>query len=167
MEFKRELEIAWCDGIDSQSQLASANLLICLKNSSFGVEKFSFSLGLSLILAIKKASYLSETSSSVVFLGMYCLMSLFAFSIAPSRPREMQDAFITIISKFDEIVEILFPPLAIPTFIAFIGFCIAYPISFNVLLLRCSSYPAWSSQRDSSPWGSPPQGSLWQRVRLW
>ena len=47
----------------------------------------SFCLGLSLILAIKKASFLSDTSPSGKFLGMYCLMSLFAFSIAPFLPR--------------------------------------------------------------------------------
>jgi hypothetical protein len=53
----------------------------------------------------------------------------------------MQDAFITFISKFDKIVEILFPPLAIPTFILII---FSHKEQTNMILPTCipTFYPA-------------------------
>ena len=54
-----------------------------LKNSSFGVEKFNFSLGLLLIFNCTEWTYSSVSPLKSVPFGMYCRMSLFVFSIAP------------------------------------------------------------------------------------
>ena len=54
-----------------------------LKNSSFGVEKFNFSLGLLLIFNCTEWMYSSVSPLKSVPLGIYCRMSLFVFSIAP------------------------------------------------------------------------------------
>ena len=54
-----------------------------LKNSSFGVEKFNFSLGLRLIFSCTEWMNSSPSSRKSVPLGMYWRMSLFMFSILP------------------------------------------------------------------------------------
>ena len=54
-----------------------------LKNSSFGVEKFNFSLGLRLIFSCTEWMNSSLSSRKSVPLGMYWRMSLFMFSIRP------------------------------------------------------------------------------------
>lgn len=56
---------------------------INLKNSFFGVEKLSFSLGLRLILYCTSLMYFSERPLKSVPFGVYCRISLFSFSIAP------------------------------------------------------------------------------------
>ena len=59
------------------------NYKTCLKNSLFGVEKFNFSLGLSFNFFCIDIIFLSVYLSNESFLGIYCLISLFVFSIAP------------------------------------------------------------------------------------
>ena len=59
------------------------NQAILLRNSVFGVSNFNFFLGLLLIFFCMLAIFLSVTSSKLVCFGIYCLMSLFVFSIAP------------------------------------------------------------------------------------
>ena len=54
-----------------------------LKNSSLGVEKFNFSLGLRLIFSCTEWMNSSLSSRKSVPLGMYWRMSLFMFSIRP------------------------------------------------------------------------------------
>ena len=54
-----------------------------LKNSSFGVEKFSFSLGLLFIFSWTECMNSSVSSLKSVPFGMYCRISLLAFSMAP------------------------------------------------------------------------------------
>ena len=54
-----------------------------LKNSSFGVEKFNFSLDLRLIFSCTEWMNSSPSSRKSVPLGMYWRMSLFMFSILP------------------------------------------------------------------------------------
>ena len=54
-----------------------------LKNSSFGVEKLSFSLGLLFIFSCTELMKSSVIRLKSVPFGIYCLISLFAFSIAP------------------------------------------------------------------------------------
>ena len=54
-----------------------------LKNSSFGVEKFNFSLGLRLSFCCSEWMNSSLSSRKSVPLGMYWRMSLFMFSIRP------------------------------------------------------------------------------------
>lgn len=56
---------------------------INLKNSFFGVEKLSFSLGLRLILYCISLMKSSESSRKSVPFGMYWRISLFPFSMAP------------------------------------------------------------------------------------
>ena len=55
----------------------------CLKNSSHGVEKLSFRLGLLLIFFCILLMYESVTVDMSVPLLIYCLMSLLVFSTAP------------------------------------------------------------------------------------
>ena len=59
------------------------NQAILLKNSVFGVSNFNFFLSLLLIFFCMLAIFLSVTSSKLVCFGIYCLISLFVFSIAP------------------------------------------------------------------------------------
>ena len=54
-----------------------------LKNSIFGVEKLSFSLGLAFIFFCIFMIKASVTEAIFIPLGIYCLTSLFVFSIAP------------------------------------------------------------------------------------
>ena len=54
-----------------------------LKNSSLGVEKFNFSLGLRFIFSWTEWMNSSLSSRKSVPLGIYCRISLFIFSILP------------------------------------------------------------------------------------
>lgn len=63
-----------------------------LKNSSFGVEKFNFSLGRLLIFNCTEWIYSSVMSLKSVPLGMYCRVSLFVFSMAPFCQDELESA---------------------------------------------------------------------------
>ena len=65
------------------SQLASAKFRISLKKAFLGLLKFNFFLGLSLILYCTCLINLSVIMLKSVPFGIYCLMSLLAFSIAP------------------------------------------------------------------------------------
>ena len=56
---------------------------IRLKNSTLGVSNLSFCLGQLLIFFCMLTIFLSVISSRLVCFGIYCLMSLFVFSIAP------------------------------------------------------------------------------------
>ena len=56
---------------------------IFLKKHSAGVRKLSFSLGLALIFFLILAIFPSVTVLMSVPLGIYCLISLFPFSMAP------------------------------------------------------------------------------------
>ena len=56
---------------------------IFLKKTSAGVKKLSFSLGLALIFFLILAIFPSVTVLMSVPLGIYCLTSLLAFSMAP------------------------------------------------------------------------------------
>ncbi len=62
---------------------------IFLKKTSVGVEKLSFSIGLALIFLLILLIFPSVTLLMSVPLGMYCLMSLFPFSTAPSAMSSM------------------------------------------------------------------------------
>lgn len=53
------------------------------KNLLLGVSKFNFSLGLLFIFFCISFIFQSEKLLKLAFFGMYFLMSLFAFSIAP------------------------------------------------------------------------------------
>ena len=68
--------------VSGQVQLASAKLLICLKNSVFGFEKLSFFLGRRFNFLPTLMMNWSEKSLKFDFLGMYCRMSLFSCSAA-------------------------------------------------------------------------------------
>ena len=71
------------------SQLASAKLAICRKETFFGQSKYSFLRGLRLILYwILRINALDMVEKSVPF-GIYCLISLLAFSIAPFATKNM------------------------------------------------------------------------------
>ena len=53
------------------------------KKSFLGERKFNLALGLSLILNCTALIKSSSREEKTVFLGIYCLISLFAFSMAP------------------------------------------------------------------------------------
>lgn len=74
------------------SQLASAKLAICRKKAFLGESKLSFLRGLRLILCWTLRMKASVRDEKSVPLGMYCLMSLFAFSTAPFCHEEYESA---------------------------------------------------------------------------
>ena len=76
-----------------QSQPASAKLQYSFVELIFwGVSKLSFCLGLLLIFFCIIAIFLSVQSSKFACLGIYCLMSLLVFSIAPFCHEEQGSA---------------------------------------------------------------------------
>ena len=75
---------AFWDAAESTSKCNTRqNYNKSLKNSSFGVEKFSFSLGLLFIFSWTECMNSSVSSLKSVPFGMYCRISLLAFSMAP------------------------------------------------------------------------------------
>ena len=68
---------------DSYSQLASAKLAINRKKTFLGESKLSFLRGLRFILCWILRMKASDKVEKSVPLGIYCRISLFAFSIAP------------------------------------------------------------------------------------
>lgn len=77
---------------DAYSQLASAKLAICRKKTFLGVSKLSFLRGLRLILCCIFRMDASDRSEKSVPFGIYCRMSLLAFSIAPFCHDEYESA---------------------------------------------------------------------------
>ena len=66
-----------------QIQISSAKIKKKKKEEFLGERKFNLALGLSLILNCTALIKSSSREEKTVFLGIYCLISLLAFSMAP------------------------------------------------------------------------------------
>ena len=73
----------WCFWRMAYSHLASAKLAINRKKTFLGESKLSFLRGLRFILCWILRMKASDKVEKSVPLGIYCRISLFAFSIAP------------------------------------------------------------------------------------
>ena len=74
------------------SQLACAKLAICRKKTFLGESKLSFLRGRRFILCCILRMKASVNVEKSVPFGMYCLMSLLAFSMAPFCQEEYESA---------------------------------------------------------------------------